>query len=115
MTNQQIDTTTKRLVALSAHGIYITHGDGHRWIECQETDRGYSYDEELRKNGILVNNKIYGGVIEAIDVVDKTMKEMYGYSLLEWYDDFINEEWDMLYKWGGKRIENTDKGSGGLV
>ena len=104
----------KQLIVLSAFGIYITHQDGHRWIESAQLEN-YNYSEELSKHGILVNNKIYGGVKEAIKVIDETWKMMYDRTLTDEFDSTYDVNDDIEYIWGHKRIDMTTEGHGGLV
>jgi hypothetical protein len=120
--NNQITELEKCLIVLMKNGIYIQHADGHRWIHCgnsidsEEYDRGeYSYDAELKKYGIQVNSKIYGGVCEAVVVVNETWKMMYNRTLIQEFDNWFDVEWDVagVDNWQS-RIDRYEKGTGGL-
>ena len=106
----------KQMVVLSAHGIYIEHQDGHRWINSTPLEY-YDYDKDLAEHGIMVNNKIYGGVKEAIEVINETWRMMYSESLVESFDGRFDEEWDVncCRDEPGNRITLTPKGRGGLL
>ena len=105
----------KQLIVLSAHGIYITHQDGHRWIERSPLEY-YDYDKELAEHGLMVNNKIYGGVKEAIAVVDETWQIMYGGTLVETFDDMYDARVDIDPADAEHgRITKVEPGHGGLM
>lgn len=114
-TNPMLTDLEKQLIVLSAHGIYITHQDGYRWIERSPLEY-YNYDEELSEHGIMVNNKIYGGVKEAIAVVDETWKMMYGETLVETFDYAYYARFDIdPANAEHGRITKVEPGHGGLM
>ena len=64
----------KRLLALGQLGCHIRGADGHFWIESGEPDRESAHLAwRLQKDGVLLNNKFYGGVLEALDTIDAAM------------------------------------------
>ena len=103
----------KRLIVLSNLGIRIEHKDGHRWIEDEATEY-FHFDYILKKHGILLNNKIYGSLEDALDIIDHCLINMGKGSLEEmyYYDDHeilrTEEEIDK------SRIDFVEKGKGGL-
>jgi hypothetical protein len=84
----------KQLIVLSAHGIYITHEDVHRWINSVPQE-AYDYEKELDAHGILVNNKIYGGVKEAVEVINATWLIMYDETLVDTFDGLFDDRFDV--------------------
>ena len=54
----------KRLLALNQLGCYLQGADGHIWIQ-QDVNSDWQLDNILRNHGVYVNNKIYGGILEA--------------------------------------------------
>lgn len=102
----------KRLVALSDYGIVIHHNSGHRWLECVDID-GYNFSDELRKHGIYVNNKIYGGVLECLDVIDRALVLMKQDLLLQHFENNgLKVEGRSDY--AQNRVELTNGSWGGL-
>jgi hypothetical protein len=69
------DVFAKKILALNNLGIYITQADGHYWIQSAEEELyidglGYSTGSDfLCEKGISLNNKIYGGFVEAVNTV----------------------------------------------
>jgi hypothetical protein len=109
----------KALIVMSFHGIYVEGGGAHRWIHFDEENEIYDYDGELQKYGISFNNKIYGGMIEAVMLVNYTWKMMYNQSLIEWYDKNVDDEWEITHvrelPEESSRIDIVGTGKGGLV
>lgn len=110
----------KKLIILSYLGITIEHADGHRWIEYHETINGFSFDKELKEHGLLLNNKIYGGVLQAINVIDRAIYYMWEMDLLEFYNKiFLSQNYGVEINWDSghedNRIKITETGEGGLV
>ena len=106
----------KRLVALSHLGINITHESGHRWIESNENS-DFDFHEYLNKTGIILNNKIYGGVEDALNVIDACFKQNSDDTLLEFFEKYIEEEACKQYYETAQeqnRIDLVEKGQGGL-
>jgi len=65
----------KRLIVLNARGCYLTFADGHTWIEEDlECQTGRLVSNALKAGGVSLNNKIYGGVFEAIDTLDAALQ-----------------------------------------
>ena len=93
----------KQLIAMMAHGIWIEFHSGHRYIRCMEnnehsdgdTYNGYNFHDQLKKHNIMINNKIYGGVKEAIVIIDEVFELMHGYTLEVFFNSEINEVWDV--------------------
>lgn len=105
----------KRLVALSSLGIWIEHADGHRWIRSAETYNDFSYHDLLESHGIAVNNKIYGGVEEALDVVDRSLELVKAASLLTQFERMGEESVTARSVCAESRIHITKIGKGGLI
>lgn len=66
----------KKLILLNRLGIWIEYADGHTWIRSEENYNGWSYSSILKSHGVSVNTKIYGGLEEALDVVDRSFELM---------------------------------------
>jgi len=74
----------KRLLMLGMQGVFLTGADGHIWINYDnEVNDWLSFQEKLLKFNITFNSKIYGGVLEALDTIDYTLRLMGEPSLLE--------------------------------
>jgi len=104
------ETYFKKLLSLNEVGIYVHPADGHYWISYDENrDIFRSPDKALEEAGIAVNNKIYGGYIEAIETIWKAL-EMAGYMLTEGF-----EAYDLAPAGPAMdRISMVDKGQGGI-
>ena len=103
----------KQLLALMQMGVRLEGRDGHVWIECEDIEPyGYNLHTFLKDHGVLLNNKIYGGVLEAIDTIDEAMKMCDTEGILDWYWE------DALFLGNGgvdhSRIDSRDKGKGGI-
>ncbi len=101
----------KRLISAMAMGIRIEFQDGHRWIISEPTEY-FDFDNELCKHGIKINDKIYGGLIQALDIIDECLLKMDKETLLEmyWYpDDYITSIHEPH-----NRIDIVSDNSGGL-
>jgi hypothetical protein len=116
----KLSSFSKRLIAFMSIGLSIQQADGHRWIYSSPSERYEWFDELLKKNGISINNKIYGGVVEAVKVVDEALM-MCGVKggLMEIYDDeyFENEEYSVFDCSVGNvksRITKSKPGNGGI-
>ena len=80
----------KRLLGLMQMDAYLCGHDGHIWIVCN--DNGYSerhsLDKILRSGRVGLNNKIYRGVLEALDTIDESLnKASFCFSLEEYYSE----------------------------
>jgi len=109
----------KRLLALGQYGCYLCGADGHIWIEPvidgESAKQSYLHDL-LKRAGVGLNCKIYGGVLEALDTIDEALRLAGKPSLLKgfpgWrYDDelFLGDPGI-----GESRIDIYEKGTGGL-
>ena len=99
----------KRLLALSEMGVYITRADGHFWIYYGDTEF-HNAKKILTDEGISVNNKIYGGFIEAIETMRQALY-MAGVDI----DEVEFDEWDLAPNGvDTSRITKRAKGKGGL-
>ena len=92
-------------------GIRIEYADGHRWIYAEPTDF-FDFDALLSKNGVLLNNKIYSGYKQALDIIDKALKLCGENALLE---NFYQEDEIDLEGGINDRIKLKLRGCGGLV
>lgn len=108
--NIDYENLFKRLLMLNQIGVYLKGAHGHVWIELDEEAE---YHLEFKQ--VAVNNKIYGGVIEAIDVMDEALRRDGQPSLMDTW-----EEWgkDVLFLGKGgvdeSRIDEVQSGRGGL-
>lgn len=102
----------KRLIVLSHLGITVNYADGHRWIYAIEGS-GYDFNYELKKHGIMLNNKIYGSLSSALDIIDRCLELMGHKSLLE---SFFMDEYDILipHRLDNTRIDIVGTNEGGL-
>ena len=89
-------------------GICIEEADGHWWINCVETYCGFDYNKHLDKHGVSVNSKIYGGILEALAVIDDSLRLCGGRGLI-YTTDYLGE-----YVTDMSRITRTEPGEGGL-
>ena len=109
---RKLTTLEKRLVVANNLGIIITHADGHRWIESHKIGC-FDFDAKLKADGISLNNKIYGSLEDALDIIDECLKMM---CLLTLEDNFWGDESDILGSDGldKSRIDIVKYGEGGL-
>jgi hypothetical protein len=100
----------KRLLMMNQMGIYITAADGHNWIELDE-ECDYHVDFER----IDLNNKIYGGVLQAIDTFDDALMADGQDTLMKRWEEYGKDQF-RFSKVGPdpSRIEEVDKGKGGI-
>lgn len=108
----------KRLLALGQMGCHIRGADGHFWIECGEPDRETSHLAwKLKKAGILLNNKIYGGVLEALDTIDGALVASGDFQPLKDLGDcLIDAQLDLgVHGVDASRIDRLEPGKGGIV
>lgn len=84
----------KRLIALSSLGIRIEHESGHRWIMSTPTEFfDFAFEvEHARQKGVSHYSKIYGGINEALDEVDKILSVVHHSSLITHFNT-LNQEW----------------------
>jgi hypothetical protein len=115
-----------RLLGLTALGCYLAARDGHIWVEQiheepeddeSGVDRaGSGLAMILAAAGIVLNNKIYGGVLEALDTIDEALR-LAGASTLASYGEsdgscgyFLGEPCIAR-----DRIDRTRPGEGGIA
>ena len=103
----------KRLIVLSQLGIRIEHRDGHRWIEYTPSDT-FDFEHMLKMDGILLNNKIYGTLEDALNIIDRCLTRCNVKTLLE---NFWYEEREIIGEgiFDETRIDYVEQGQGGLV
>ena len=113
-------TDWKKMFMLLANannlGIYVTEADGHWWIESEPTEY-MDYNETLCVNGIRVNNKIYGGILEALAVIDESLKLCKRRGIEDSGLDNVysqNKEYHGEFKPAMGRIDKVKNGEGGL-
>jgi hypothetical protein len=109
----------QRLLGLMQLGCTLESADGHIWINQYEKDEGATLESILKANNIMLNNKIYGGVIEALDTIDECLSMSKNH--LSWdkgkYNLFQRGEIQFLGDRFGpdkSRIDTTKDGKGGL-
>ncbi len=108
----------KRLLALGQLGCHIRGADGHFWIECSAPDRETSYLAwKLKEAGVLLNNKIYGGVLNALDTIDVALVEAGDFeSLKEKGEYLIDSQLDLgAHGVDASRIDRVAQGRGGIA
>jgi hypothetical protein len=110
----------KRLLALGQYGCYLCGEDGHIWIrpsyyDIDQADHS-NLHHILKRAGVGLNNKIYGGVLEALDTIDEALR-LSGYpSLLVGFPGWDYNSPLFLGDGGVEegRIDIYEKGIGGL-
>lgn len=118
---KDFENVAKRLVALGYLGCHIEMRDGHFWIMSSEyDDMGLSesrLSHILQEAGVRINDKIYGGVLEALACIDQAL-ELAGHPiLLQVYE----QAWkDLIIYWGedkpsGHNVARVEKGCGGVL
>jgi len=86
----------KRLLALGQLGCHIQGRDGHYWIETGEPDRERARLHHLcKKHGIGLNDKIYGGVLSALDTIDAALAICGKAPLLAYGNDLLDCQLDL--------------------
>lgn len=107
----------RRLIAAMSLGIHIEFQDGHRWIEAADfLDGDVGFSGRLKAYGLLLNNKIYGGVDEALDVIDEALKAMDDKTLAERFNAYFDEEEHVTGRSSySDRVDMVEPGKGGLV
>jgi len=78
----------KRMIALNSLGSHLYFRDGHTWIgdTSDEVESIYSLRTILMDNKILLNTKIYGGILEALDTVDEALFQAVGKKLVDFFE-----------------------------
>jgi hypothetical protein len=106
-----MENLAKRLLALNDLGCYLIGRDGHIWIE--EINNSL-FSEMLKIAGVILNNKIYGGILEALDTIDEALKLAKYINLIEYYEN--NKDRIFLGNPGvdNSRINKTSPKMGGL-
>lgn len=96
MKSSKLTDLEKRLIALGAFGFWIEFNSGHRYLRNVneddldgETYNGYEFFDCLKEKEILLNTKMYGGVIEVLDIIDIVLLKMHGHNLIQFYNDEI--------------------------
>ncbi len=110
ITQPDYEVAIKKLLMMNQKGIYLMGRDGHVWIE---TDNDVEYPIELKR--VILNNKIYGGVFEAIDTLDSALEQDGQKTLLEMWNEW--GERVLFFGEGGvdkSRIDIVAKGKGGI-
>ena len=105
---------TMRLIGAMQYGFRIESLDGHRWVRYQEPDWRYPNIEELMiEKGISLNDKIYGGYDEALEVIDDILLHL---ELRKTEDVISYEEDSLFYKSNTRdsRIDINEPGKGGI-
>lgn len=100
-----------RLLAAMQCGVRLEGQDGHIWIMTEKEPYEFNLEGVLVAGRVCLNNKIYGGVIQALDTIDEALKMCDEQSLLKMYD----EEIQFLGESGvdGSRIDKVKDGKGG--
>lgn len=99
----------KCLLVMNDRGVYLTSRDGHTWIDFDpECENNWNYD--FAENGIYLNNKIYGGVFEAIDTFDEAIQRMGEEPLIKQFYFYFGRRGV-----AENRIEKVGRGRGGIM
>ena len=116
-----MEELAKRLLALGQYGCHLEGQDGHIWIEpsrfFEDASDYTDLHEILKQAGISLNNKIYGGVLQALDTVDEALRLAGQPSLLagfpgwEYNEPFFFGEPGI----GSGRITVEERGEGAYV
>lgn len=112
MTQCMCEVNFKRLLALNQLGCWLRGEDGHIWIEYERDEDSCLLARILSEGGISINNKIYGGVLEALNVVDAALQRAGHHKLIDTYCSevsFLGE--DTLDE---SRIIEVEKGNPGI-
>ena len=101
----------KRLLGLMQLGCVLRGQDGHIWIDQVPES---TLDEILKGGGVLLNDKIYGGITQALDTIDEalTMALDAAESTSDWYNEDI--QFDVAKGADMSRIKVVGKQQGGL-
>lgn len=91
-----MDDLSKRLLVLGQYHCYLHFADGHTWIFSQDGYDNPSLKEILERNNIMLNCKIYGGVLEALDTIDECLRLIFSKTLVEQYNE-IYEPREIIY------------------
>lgn len=98
------DNLFQRLLMLNQMGAYLDGQDGHIWI-----------NGDIGLDTIMVNSKIYGGVIEALDTIDEALRRDGQEDLLTMWNNYGK---DVLFLGSGgvdeSRIDKVKSGQGGI-
>lgn len=80
----------KRLLGLMQMDTVLCGHDGHIWVVCNDDgySEGFSLSRLLTEGRVLLDNKIYGGILEALDTIDEALKLAgFSHTLESWYDE----------------------------
>lgn len=105
-----MDKLTERLLGLMQIGARLEAHDGHIWIYSDEGDDDF-LENILQEASILLNNKIYGGVLEALDTIDEALRLADKPSLATHY----SPEMQFLGEAGVDKSRIGRSGKGGLM
>ena len=82
------EEVSKKLLSLMQMGTILKGRDGHIWIDFNWFNED-DLVEILLSYGVEINTKIYGGVIEALDTIDRALELAGETSLLERFNPDI--------------------------
>jgi hypothetical protein len=111
--HEHVNDLSKRLLGAMQLGIYLTGADGHIWIHSDADGPDHGINDILYAGHIHINTKIYGGVLEALDTIDRALDLCGSKPLIEWYtpyNHFMGEPGV-----AENRISRSSSRSGGLV
>lgn len=112
------EVTLKRILGLSQIGCRLEGRDGHIWIEgdCDDEYSCCLLHKWLAEAGVMLNNKIYGGMLEALDTVDHALSLCGKPPLLQQFPGFGHMDQMFLGEPGvcASRISRVDPCTGGL-
>ena len=111
MTNERT-RGEKRLLGLMQMGAYLIPADGHIWIEVDDRIDD-NLDSILTKLGVQLNNKIYGGIEQALDTIDEALR-LAGQPTLETvFNAYLM--FDVKLGSDSSRIRKVEPWKGGIV
>ena len=121
------ESLAKRLLAANQNGLYVKQADGHRWIVSgcppwEACDDSCELMEcpvlsALRDKGVSINSKVYGSVVEALDIIDLALKKVGYASLMETYECMFGQDAQDVFQPSGDIedcITAVHAGEGGL-
>lgn len=108
-----MESLSKRLLALGQLSCWLEGTDGHIWIMSEDDISTLNFI--LKKSGIALNNKIYGGVLEALDTIDECLRLSNEKTLEEKFDEWIESALFLGDPGiGESRIDRVKSGEGGI-
>jgi hypothetical protein len=111
-----IENLAERILALNDMGCSLIGRDGHIFIVENYFDDDYvsKLSIILKEAGVCLNNKIYGGILQALDTIDEALRLAGSKNLLERYIENKDRMFFGNPGIGVSRIDIQEKGQGGI-